>query len=34
MIAVLYEHAEWFRPLFAELDRRRLPYMRRTRFTP
>ena len=27
-IAVLYEHTEWFRPLFDELDRRRLPYVR------
>ena len=27
-IAVLYEHDEWFRPLFDELDRRRLPYVR------
>jgi hypothetical protein len=26
-IAVLYEHPEWFRPLFAALDRRRLPYV-------
>lgn len=26
-IAVYYEHPEWFRPLFAELDRRRLPYV-------
>lgn len=25
-IAVYYEHPEWFRPLFAELDRRGLPY--------
>ena len=25
-IAILYEHPEWFRPLFAELDRRGLPY--------
>jgi ribosomal protein S6-L-glutamate ligase RimK-like protein len=28
MIAVLYEHPEWFLPLFAELDRRGLPYTR------
>ena len=27
-IAIYYEHPEWFRPLFAELDRRRLPYVR------
>jgi len=27
-IGVLYEHPEWFRPLFAELDRRGLPYVR------
>lgn len=26
-IAVLYEHPEWFRPLFAELDRREVPYV-------
>src|SRR5437763_412022 len=25
-IGVLYEHPEWFRPLFAELDRRGLEY--------
>ena len=25
-IAVYYEHPEWFRPLFAELDRRGLAY--------
>src|SRR5712691_4724842 len=25
-IGVLFEHPEWFRPLFAELDRRGLPY--------
>lgn len=25
-IAILYEHPEWFRPLFAELDRRGIPY--------
>jgi hypothetical protein len=24
--AIYYEHPDWFRPLFAELDRRRLPY--------
>ena len=27
-IGVFYEHPEWFRPLFAELDRRGLPYVR------
>lgn len=27
-IGVLYEHPEWFVPLFAALDRRRLPYER------
>ena len=27
-IAVLYEHPEWFTPLFAELDRRGVPYER------
>lgn len=25
-IGILYEHPDWFRPLFAELDRRGLPY--------
>lgn len=25
-IGIVYEHPEWFRPLFAELDRRGLPY--------
>ena len=25
-VGILYEHPEWFRPLFAELDRRGLPY--------
>ncbi len=27
-IGILYEHPEWFSPLFAELDRRDLPYER------
>lgn len=27
-IAVYYEHPEWFRPLFAELDRRTIDYVR------
>jgi hypothetical protein len=27
-IAVLYEHPEWFKPLFAELERRGVPYER------
>jgi hypothetical protein len=27
-VAVLYEHPEWFRPLFAELDQRAVPYER------
>ena len=27
-IAIYYEHPEWFRPLFAELDRRGTPYVR------
>ncbi len=27
-LAVLHEHPDWFRPLFAELDRRGLPYER------
>ena len=26
-IAILYEHPEWFKPLFAELDRRAVPYV-------
>ena len=26
-IAVLYEHPEWFKPLFAELERRDVPYV-------
>ncbi|HEX7313109.1 MAG TPA: hypothetical protein VF297_04280 [Pyrinomonadaceae bacterium] len=37
-IAVYYEHPEWFRPLFAELDRRGTPYVKvdaaRHRFDP
>ena len=27
-IAIFHEHPDWFRPLFAELDRRGLPYVR------
>jgi hypothetical protein len=27
-LAIYYEHPEWFRPLFAELDRREIPYDR------
>lgn len=27
-IAIFYEHPDWFRPLFAELDRRGTPYVR------
>jgi glutathione synthase/RimK-type ligase-like ATP-grasp enzyme len=27
-IAVLYEHPEWFQPLFDELERRQLPFIR------
>jgi hypothetical protein len=27
-VAVYHEHPDWFRPLFAELERRRLPYVR------
>ena len=27
-LAIFYEHPEWFKPLFAELDRRRVPYER------
>ena len=27
-IAIYYEHPDWFRPLFAELDRRGVPYER------
>jgi hypothetical protein len=26
-IAIYYEHPEWFKPLFAELDRRAVPYV-------
>jgi glutathione synthase/RimK-type ligase-like ATP-grasp enzyme len=26
-LAVYYEHPDWFRPLFAELDRRAIPYV-------
>ena len=26
-IAIYYEHPDWFRPLFAELDRRGMPYV-------
>lgn len=37
-MAVYYEHPEWFRALFAEMDRRGLPYVRldasRHRFDP
>jgi hypothetical protein len=28
MLGVLYEHPEWFEPLFTELERRALPYRR------
>jgi len=27
-IAIYYEHPHWFKPLFAELDRRKTPYVR------
>jgi hypothetical protein len=27
-LGILYEHPQWFAPLFAELDRRRVPYER------
>ena len=27
-IAIYYEHPDWFKPLFAELDRRKIPYVR------
>lgn len=27
-IAIFYEHPDWFKPLFAELDRRSLPYVK------
>ena len=27
-IAIYYEHPDWFKPLFAELDRREIPYVR------
>lgn len=37
-IGILYEHPEWFTPLFAELDRREVPYERihadRLRYDP
>ncbi|MDR7518116.1 MAG: hypothetical protein QN123_00930, partial [Armatimonadota bacterium] len=28
MLGILYEHPEWFRPLFGELERRGIPYAR------
>jgi biotin carboxylase len=27
-LAIYYEHPEWFKPLFAELDRRAIPYVK------
>ena len=27
-IAIYHEHPDWFRPLFAELERRGVPYLR------
>src|SRR6185503_922998 len=37
-IAIFYEHPDWYRPLFAELDRRGTPYVKvnaaRHRFDP
>ena len=27
-IAIYHEHPDWFRPLFAELERRGLPFVR------
>ena len=33
-IGIYYEHPEWFRPLFAELDRRGMPYVRARRDPP
>jgi hypothetical protein len=27
-VAIYFEHPEWFKPLFAELDRRSIPYVR------
>ncbi|MBC7531349.1 MAG: hypothetical protein H7318_07210 [Oligoflexus sp.] len=27
-IAIFYEHADWFKPLFAELDARDIPYVK------
>jgi len=27
-IAIYYEHPDWFRPLFSELDRKKIPYVR------
>src|SRR6478672_9580676 len=26
-IAIFYEHPDWFRPLFAELERREIPFV-------
>ncbi|MGH7128115.1 MAG: hypothetical protein ACREIV_06075, partial [Planctomycetaceae bacterium] len=27
-LAIYYEHPDWFRPLFTELDRRSIPHVR------
>jgi len=27
-LVIYYEHPDWFRPLFAELDQRSLPYVK------
>ena len=27
-LAIYYEHPDWFRPLFTELDRRGVPHVR------
>src|SRR5262245_55149594 len=27
-IAIYYEHPDWFRPLFAELERRNIPFVK------
>jgi superfamily I DNA/RNA helicase len=29
-IAILYEHPEWFKPLFAELDKRDIDYKKKS----
>ena len=27
LLAIYYEHPDWLKPLFAELDRRAVPYV-------